>query len=197
VTDAQDIQYMVKDAQGSIYGPATIPVLRQWIVEHRVLGSMHIAPQGTNDWQLVSGHPQLADLCASPAPEAPVPAAPSSASTPSAQMQAPANPYAVTTQPNYHSPMTTGSTSPLAIASMIAGIASIPLSCICIGGLAGIAAIIMGIMAMGKMKQDSNIRGRGMALAGIITGSVGILLALVGTGLFLAAALSAPHRATL
>ena len=59
--------------------------------------------------------------------------------------------------------------SNLAVASLVLGILSLAGA----GPLTGIPAIVTGIMAL---KSPS---GRGMAIAGIITGSVSILLALL------------------
>ena len=62
----------------------------------------------------------------------------------------------------------------LAIASMICGIASIVLCCFTYFALIlSIAAIVLGIVSKKKTTE-----GSGMALAGIITGAVGLLIAL-------------------
>lgn len=64
-----------------------------------------------------------------------------------------------------------------AIASLICGILSVVC---CMGFLTGIPAVILGIVAMNKEKADPNIYGgRGLALAGTITGGLGSLLGLV------------------
>lgn len=72
----------------------------------------------------------------------------------------------------------------LGIASMVLGIVSIPF-CFCfgIGGLAGVVAVILGFL--GKQKSDrGEATNRGMALAGIITGFVGLGLAIIYWVLF-------------
>lgn len=64
----------------------------------------------------------------------------------------------------------------LGIASLVLGIASIPL-CLCwgIGTFAGIAAIILGFL--GRQRADQGqATNRGTAVAGIITGIVGAAL---------------------
>jgi len=66
---------------------------------------------------------------------------------------------------------------PLAIISLVAGILSIP-TCCCFGiGIPfGIAAIVCGIIAMGKAKANPELyKGNGLAIAGIICGSLGML----------------------
>lgn len=66
----------------------------------------------------------------------------------------------------------TGGGNGLAIASLVCGIVSIVGFCCCIpiGILGGLAGIVLGIIS--KMK---NMEGSGMALAGIITGAVGLV----------------------
>ena len=62
----------------------------------------------------------------------------------------------------------------LAIASMVCGIASIVLCCFTYFALIlSIAAVVLGIISKKKTTE-----GSGMALAGIITGAVGLLIAL-------------------
>jgi len=64
-----------------------------------------------------------------------------------------------------------------AIGSMICGILSIVC---CLGIFSGIPAIILGVMAMNKEKADpATYGGRGMALAGVITGGLGSALGLI------------------
>ncbi len=75
--------------------------------------------------------------------------------------------------------------SPLAIISMITGILSIP-TCFCscfapgLNSPLAIAGLVCGILAMNKIKAEPNMwRGTGMAIAGIVTGALGILLVLL------------------
>lgn len=71
-------------------------------------------------------------------------------------------------------PMAAGQNKTLAIISLVTGILGVT---ICCGGLLpSIAAIITGVMARNKANQNpSEFGGAGMALAGIITGVVGLL----------------------
>ena len=67
-------------------------------------------------------------------------------------------------------------TSGLAIASLILGIfAFIP----AIGFLLGITALVLGIIALVKTKKDNNTGGKGMAITGIVLGSLGMILTVV------------------
>lgn len=88
---------------------------------------------------------------------------------PYAQPYAPAQPYAA--------PLPT---SGLAVASLITGIAGIVLSFAVFPLLASLAAIITGHMALKQTRPGSALGGRGMAIAGLILGYVGVaILALV------------------
>jgi hypothetical protein len=65
-------------------------------------------------------------------------------------------------------------TSGLAIGALICGIAAL---CVPYAGLLiGIAAIILGVVARGKIKKDPTQKGEGMALTGLILGIVGLVL---------------------
>ncbi len=67
-------------------------------------------------------------------------------------------------------------TSGLAIASMVLGIISIPLLFIYLIGLVfSIASIVLGIVAITKINKNKQ-KGKGMAIAGIVTGGFTILL---------------------
>ncbi len=75
----------------------------------------------------------------------------------------------------------------LAIASLVCGV----LSFLCCSVLTGIPAIVLGIMAMMKEKSDpARYGGKGMAIAGIVLGSVSILILIVYMILMFANALS-------
>jgi len=75
----------------------------------------------------------------------------------------------------FHQP---SETNGLSIASMVLGIVSIPLYfCYGAGLLLGIPAIITGFIARNQIKQTGGKqKGNGMALAGIITGGIPVLL---------------------
>lgn len=61
-------------------------------------------------------------------------------------------------------------TSNSAIACLVLGLASL----LCLGLLAGIPAVIYGHMLLSKMNKDSLLPGRGMVIAGLILGYLGI-----------------------
>jgi hypothetical protein len=75
--------------------------------------------------------------------------------------------------------------SPLAIIAMITGILSIP-TCFCscfapgLNSPLAIAGLVCGILAMNKIRAAPQMwRGTGMAITGIVTGGLGILLVLL------------------
>lgn len=76
-------------------------------------------------------------------------------------------------------------TNPLAIIALITGILSIP-TCFCscfapgLNSPLAIAALVCGIVSMNKIKAEpQNWKGTGMAITGIVTGGLGILLVLL------------------
>lgn len=71
--------------------------------------------------------------------------------------------------PSYGQPESNG----LAVASMIVGIASL----VCFGVFPGIVAVILGLVALSKIKKDpGQAGGHSQAWTGIITGSLGVLI---------------------
>lgn len=78
-------------------------------------------------------------------------------------------------------PMMPQPSSGLAIGALVCGIISIPGACCCYSSVPfGIAAIIMGIIAMQKAKNTPQTHGgRGMALGGLVCGIVGFSLTFV------------------
>ncbi|HAJ96016.1 MAG TPA: hypothetical protein DCP02_07265 [Actinobacteria bacterium] len=74
---------------------------------------------------------------------------------------------------------------PMAIVALICGILSVLCHCIPVAGMfigfiLSIAAIILGIVESKKIgRGESNAKGKGMAIAGIILGAVGILFGIL------------------
>lgn len=68
---------------------------------------------------------------------------------------------------------TTPHTAGIAIASLVLGILSIT----CFSILTGIPALILGIVALLKISKSAGaLRGQGMAIAGVVTGSISVIL---------------------
>ena len=66
----------------------------------------------------------------------------------------------------------------LAIASLLLGIAGIVTAFLLFGGLLGLVALILGFVALGKAKRGE-AGGRGLAIGGIVTGAIALLLAIL------------------
>ena len=71
-------------------------------------------------------------------------------------------------------------TNGLAIASMICGILSLILFCFCGGLFLGIPAVICGHLSLNQLNASGNSQqGRGMAIAGLICGYLGIAFLII------------------
>lgn len=69
-------------------------------------------------------------------------------------------------------------TSAAAITALVLGILALVGSCFVVGGVLGAAAVIVGLIAMAGIGKSSGQRkGKGLALAGVITGAIAIPLA--------------------
>ena len=62
-----------------------------------------------------------------------------------------------------------------AIGALVCGIISL----ILFGIILGVVAVVLGTMARKEIAADPNLEGDGLALAGIITGAIGAVLAVV------------------
>lgn len=71
-------------------------------------------------------------------------------------------------------------TNGLALSGMICGIVAIPFVCLCgLGFIPGIVAIVLSAIGQRQVRQSNGtMGGSGMAIAGIICGSVSVLLAI-------------------
>ena len=89
----------------------------------------------------------------------------------------------------YNSPQTYAGQSPyagtaiptdgLSIASLVCGILAILASCMYIGVIFGIPAVICGHMSLKKIKHSHTpIQGKGLAIAGLVTGYLGSLISI-------------------
>jgi hypothetical protein len=82
---------------------------------------------------------------------------------------------------------------PLSIWSLVLGIISI-VGCFLGGFLAGIPAVICGHIGLSRIKRQPSLGGRGMAIAGLITGYLGILSLPIAASLALPAITGALDR---
>lgn len=82
--------------------------------------------------------------------------------------------------PPPYRPNVTGKSQGLALASMITAIAGLVFGFWCFGPLPGIAAVIMGAMALSQIKRTPDkVTGKPFATAGIIIGAVTIVFYLL------------------
>jgi len=87
--------------------------------------------------------------------------------------------------PPLPAPVPVAKTSAQAVWSLVLGILSIT----CLWLLGSIPAIILGILAVKNIdRSGGTLKGRGIGVAGIVTGSVGILAGLFTVGIFAAIA---------
>lgn len=83
--------------------------------------------------------------------------------------------------PSYGTPAGGSRSNVMAIISIIAGVLAILASCLWfIAAPLGIAAIVLGVIGRGRAKRGE-AGGGGLAMAGIITGAIGLVLTLVLT----------------
>ena len=156
---------------GQQEGPFDEATLRQRVASGQVNPTDLVWREGMAEWLPLS---QVAELSSS-----------SSVVAPSSGV-VPASPYAPPeTNPAVVAASYTGApaTSGLAIASLVFGILALVSSCIYVGIIFGIPAVICGHMAMKKIAELQNpVGGKGLALAGLICGYIGSLLSLVTIG---------------
>lgn len=72
-----------------------------------------------------------------------------------------------------------GRTDPFAVWSLVLGIAGFFACWVCCGPLLSIPAVITGHISLSNTKRDPQLEGRGLAIAGLITGYVAIALFLL------------------
>ncbi|MGK4579017.1 DUF4190 domain-containing protein [Kitasatospora sp. HPMI-4] len=65
----------------------------------------------------------------------------------------------------------------LAVAAMVLGIIGLITSMVFIGGLLGVIGLILGIVALAKARRVG--AGRGMAIAGVVTSSIAIVVSIL------------------
>ena len=170
--------YYGKEAQQ--FGHIDEATLRARIAAGEVSGSDLVWTEGMVEWIPLSKVSQFSG---------PAPQAGSSESPEKYVTDDPASPYAPPAVNPVASVVGGGvqlapPTSGLAIASMVCGILSL-FFCFCGGMLLGIPAVICGHMALKQTGSERpgmtpRMGGRGMAIAGLIMGYIGILLIIVG-----------------
>lgn len=119
-------------------------------------------------------------------------AVPPAPAYPGAVPTTPGYPVAGYAQPSYAQPYgqpypTPQRSNGLAVASLICGIAGL----VIIPFLASVAAVITGHLGLNQTKRDSTLGGRGMAIAGLVLGYIGIAFSILLGALMLLAVFAA------
>jgi hypothetical protein len=161
--------YKILGQDGKEYGPVSAEVVRQWVAEGRINAQTQVQASGSTEWVAIAQVPELSGSFAS------------AAASPGAG-PAPLRAAVGASQPRQG----------LAITSLVLGI----LSMVCFGLFAGIPAVICGHIARGRVKRaPAQYGGGGLALAGLITGYLGIVFTFILAGLFLPALARAKGKA--
>lgn len=153
------------------HGPISDADIRQKITTGEIDQSTIIWREGMSDWLPLNQVPEFAPT-----------SAPTSAPTtnPVAPQPGAASPYTAP-QTNAGLPPYSGPVAPtdgLSIAALVCGIISL-VACY-VWALFGIPAVICGHMSLKKIKTaHTPVQGKGMAIAGLICGYLGILIQLV------------------
>lgn len=136
-------------SNGNQHGPVEEAELRALIASGAVGSQTLVWCDGMGDWKPLAAVPQLGGQVVA------------------------ATSYASPAYPGYYPPVLPNSGA--AIASMVCGIVGI---CTCyFAGLIGIAAVICGHIALGQIRDSAvPMGGRGMAIAGLTLGYLGILI---------------------
>ena len=144
--------------EGTQHGPVSDQEIGTFISSGQIDGSTIIWREGMADWLPLSQVPEFQV-------------------TPGTN---PGTPY--NTPQSYAGPQPYGQTIPtdtLSIASLVCGVLAILASCMYIGFIFGIPAAICGHMSLKKIKNSPTpIQGKGLAIAGLITGYLGIFISL-------------------
>lgn len=161
--------FKIRGADQKEYGPVSADVLRQWIAERRADGRTMIQAAGTTDWRPLSEFPEFAGaLAAGPRPPVPPGPSPLQASMPAG------------------APTTSG----MAIASLICGVLGL---CTVFTALIGLP---LGIISLAKIRGSSGrLEGQGLAIAGICTSGLSLLMLPIMAALMLPALAKAKQRA--
>ena len=66
----------------------------------------------------------------------------------------------------------------MAVSSLVLGIIGLLLACLAFGAVFGIVAVILGVVALGRVRRGVN-GGKGLAIAGIVTGVLAVLIGII------------------
>jgi hypothetical protein len=149
-------QYKILGADDKAYGPVTAEVLQQWITQGRANAMTSVQIEGVTEWKPLSSFPELAQALTQFSPP-PLPNAPE--------------------LPGIE---TTVKTSRMAIASLICGI----LGFLCFPAVAGLVLGIIALVLIGR--SEGRLKGKGIAIAGIVVSCLMLMVAIPATVIFYA-----------
>lgn len=143
--------FKILGSDGKEYGPIDATVVREWIRERRAHGQTRVQVEGHADWVELSSLPEFApELVAASAPP-PLP---------------PRLGAAPPVPPSATGPKTSG----MAIASLVLGLVGF-----C--GVTAIMGLILGLMSLLRIgKSNGQLKGRGLAISGMIVSSLMLLV---------------------
>ena len=138
--------YKILGIDNREYGPVTADQVRLWIRDNRLNAQSHALPEGSTSWKPLSMLPEFSAALAVARPPG----------------LAPARPWTGPVQ---------SESNPLAVWSLVCGCAS--LVCCPFVSLAG---LVLGVLGMRQAYATADSRGRGVAIAGIVTSGIGVLV---------------------
>ena len=143
---------------GKQYGPISSETIQQWILEGRANADTRVQPEGAAEWSSIGQMPEFASLLSKPAP--PTPAGPGTMGAPMSFAPKPA-------------------TNPMALTGMILGICSLTFGLLCCGTLMAIAGIVFSAVGLSQISKNPGQGGKGMAIAGLITSILGLIIGVI------------------
>ncbi len=159
--------YTIIGGDGKEYGPVSGEDLRKWIADGRANARTQVRGEGATEWKSLPEFPELAAVLKGAVPPPLSPAAPVAASAAPPQM------------------------SGMAVTSLVLGILGI-FTC----GITALAGLILGIVAMVRVKNSGGrLGGGGLALAGTIVSGIFLVMLPILAAMLLPALASAKSKA--
>ena len=160
--------FKILGSDGKEYGPVSADVVRQWIQERRANGQTRVQLEGTIDWTALADLPEFAPALVARESSPPPPLPPLLSTSPTAAA----------------APTATTKTSGLAIASLVLGVLGF-----C--GITALLGIVFGIVAQVSIsRSNGRLKGRGLAIAGMILSAFMLLVFLAMSAAILLPALA-------
>ena len=142
--------YRIQGADQREYGPATADDVRQWIRDRRVHGRSLTRMEGSTEWKPLFQFPEFAAALGAMAPGPP--------------------------SLGQSVEISRRGTNGTAIASFVLGLVGLACCQVVVFSAAG---LVCGIVALTQLRPPSMEDGRGLAIAGIILSSIGLLISVL------------------